>query len=134
MAFDADTGLLTCEAGVLLFEIIETFLPRGWFPTVTPGTKFITVGGAIAADTVAKTISHRRLLRDTVESFVLMRRMERPFSAPKRKTGDLSGNLRWNGIDRSHSEGKFSPEKSVLPVHRTDHHKNQEPGTNLDGV
>jgi decaprenylphospho-beta-D-ribofuranose 2-oxidase len=42
------------EAGVLLADIIATFLPRGWFPAVTPGTKFITLGGAIAADVHGK--------------------------------------------------------------------------------
>lgn len=50
LAFDAATGVLTCEAGVSFAEIIETFLPRGWFLPVTPGTKFVTVGGAVAND------------------------------------------------------------------------------------
>ena len=49
-AFDARTGLLTCEAGVMLSDILDTFVPRGWFPPVVPGTKFVTVGGMIAAD------------------------------------------------------------------------------------
>src|SRR5690606_17370657 len=47
---DEDSGTLECEAGVSLAEIIETFLPRGWFLPVTPGTKFVTVGGAVACD------------------------------------------------------------------------------------
>lgn len=54
IAFDADTGQLVVEAGVLLADIIEVFLPRGWFPAVTPGTKFVTVGGMIAADVHGK--------------------------------------------------------------------------------
>lgn len=54
LAFDSQSGLLTVEAGVLLSDIIETFLPRGWFPYVTPGTKFVTVGGLIAADVHGK--------------------------------------------------------------------------------
>ena len=49
-AFDAGTGLLTCEAGVLLADILDVFVPRGWFPPVAPGTGFVTVGGMIAAD------------------------------------------------------------------------------------
>ena len=53
-AFDQQSGLLTCESGVLLSEIISTFLPRGWFLNVTPGTKLITVGGAIASDVHGK--------------------------------------------------------------------------------
>jgi decaprenylphospho-beta-D-ribofuranose 2-oxidase len=50
LAFDTATGVLECESGVSLAEIIECFLPRGWFLPVTPGTKFVTVGGAIASD------------------------------------------------------------------------------------
>ena len=57
-AFDADTGLLTCEAGVGLDDILRTFVPRGWFPPVVPGTKFVTVGGMIAADVHGK--NHHR--------------------------------------------------------------------------
>ena len=52
--FDAATGTLTCEAGVLLADILTTFMPRGWFPPVTPGTKFVTVGGMVAADVHGK--------------------------------------------------------------------------------
>jgi FAD/FMN-containing dehydrogenase len=50
MAFDTAKGILRCESGVLLSEILALTLPRGWFPTVVPGTKFVTVGGAIAND------------------------------------------------------------------------------------
>lgn len=52
--FDEKNGILHCQSGVLLSEIIEVFLPKGWFLKVTPGTKFITVGGAIAADVHGK--------------------------------------------------------------------------------
>lgn len=54
ISFDGQTGVLTCQAGVSLADIIEVFLPRGWFLPVTPGTKFVTVGGAIAADVHGK--------------------------------------------------------------------------------
>ena len=54
LAFDQQTGQLTAQAGVSLASIIETFLPRGWFPSVTPGTKFVTLGGMIAADVHGK--------------------------------------------------------------------------------
>ncbi|MBY6163001.1 FAD-binding oxidoreductase [Mameliella alba] len=54
LSFDAETGQLVAEAGVLLGDVIEAFLPRGWFPLVTPGTKLITLGGAIAADVHGK--------------------------------------------------------------------------------
>ncbi len=54
LAFDAATGLLTCEAGLLLADVLDVFMPRGWFPAVTPGTKFVTIGGMIAADVHGK--------------------------------------------------------------------------------
>lgn len=48
LAFDEATGWLRCEAGVSIKEIIDTFVPRGFFPPVVPGTQFVTVGGALA--------------------------------------------------------------------------------------
>ena len=57
-AFDAENGLLTCESGVLLADVLDTFVPRGWFPPVAPGTKFVTVGGMAAADVHGK--NHHR--------------------------------------------------------------------------
>lgn len=54
ISFDADTGVLVAESGVLAADIISAFLPRGWFLPVTPGTKFVTLGGMIAADVHGK--------------------------------------------------------------------------------
>jgi FAD/FMN-containing dehydrogenase len=48
--FDPQTGVLCCEAGVTLAEILDFAVPRGFFLPVTPGTKYVTVGGAIAND------------------------------------------------------------------------------------
>jgi len=52
--WDGESGRLRCEAGVLLSDIIRFALPRGWFLPVTPGTKFVTLGGAIANDVHGK--------------------------------------------------------------------------------
>jgi FAD/FMN-containing dehydrogenase len=54
LGFDEETGMLRCEAGVSLADIIDVVLARGWFLPVTPGTKFVTVGGAIANDVHGK--------------------------------------------------------------------------------
>lgn len=54
LAFDPASGRLTCEAGVLLSDLVDIFLPRGWFVPVTPGTRLVTVGGMIAADVHGK--------------------------------------------------------------------------------
>jgi FAD/FMN-containing dehydrogenase len=50
VSFDSQTGLLRCEAGVTLAQILDFAVPRGWFLPVSPGTKYVTVGGAIAND------------------------------------------------------------------------------------
>ena len=58
LSFDPASGQLVAEAGVLLKDVIDCFLPRGWFPWVTPGTKFVTIGGMVAADVHGK--NHHR--------------------------------------------------------------------------
>ncbi|APY90837.1 FAD-binding oxidoreductase [Streptomyces alfalfae] len=47
---DADAGTVVCDAGVSLHHLMEVLLPLGWFVPVTPGTRYVTVGGAIGAD------------------------------------------------------------------------------------
>ncbi|MCK0097121.1 FAD-binding oxidoreductase [Yoonia sp. F2084L] len=71
IAFDADTGVLTAEAGVILGDVIAAMLPRGWFPWVTPGTKFVTLGGMVAADVHGKNHHGFGSFRHCVEWFDL---------------------------------------------------------------
>ena len=54
LSFDRSTGVLRCEAGILLSDILSLVVPMGWFLPVTPGTRFVTVGGAIANDVHGK--------------------------------------------------------------------------------
>ncbi len=58
IAFDPRSGVLTCEAGVLLRDIQRMFVPRGFMVPVNPGTQLITVGGAVANDVHGK--NHHR--------------------------------------------------------------------------
>ena len=54
LSFDMQTGVLVAEGGVPLSQMLATFAPRGWFPSVTPGTKFVTLAGLIAVDAHGK--------------------------------------------------------------------------------
>ncbi|CAA0113599.1 Decaprenylphosphoryl-beta-D-ribose oxidase [BD1-7 clade bacterium] len=71
--FDPKTGVLRCEAGVTLAEIIEVCLPHGWFLPVTPGTKYVTVGGAIGNDVHGKNHHSAGSFGNHVQAFELLR-------------------------------------------------------------
>lgn len=71
--FDTETGHLRCEAGVLLRDIQELMIPRGWMLPVTPGTQWVTVGGAIANDVHGKNHHVFGTFGDNVNRLVLQR-------------------------------------------------------------
>ena len=54
LKFDTDQGVIIAESGTLLSEILNVIIPSGWFLPVTPGTKYVTIGGAVAADVHGK--------------------------------------------------------------------------------
>ena len=58
LAFDGITGLVTAEAGLSFDDLLRVVVPQGWFVPVSPGTRFVTVGGAIAADVHGKNHHH----------------------------------------------------------------------------
>jgi FAD/FMN-containing dehydrogenase len=106
--FDPVTGVLRCEAGVSLAEILDFAFPRGYFLAVTPGTKYVTVGGAIANDIhgknhhVAGTFGRHVLRFELVRSDgtrMLCSRSENPewFAATIGGMG-LTGLLTWAEI------------------------------------
>ncbi|WP_446743009.1 FAD-binding protein [Silvibacterium acidisoli] len=72
LAFDEETGTLTCEAGTSLESIIAVFAPRGWFPMITPGTKFVTVGGCIANDIHGKAHHVDGCFSNCVDEFTVL--------------------------------------------------------------
>lgn len=54
LSFDEEKGIFECQSGITLDQVLEVIVPKGWFLPVTPGTKFITVGGAVASDVHGK--------------------------------------------------------------------------------
>lgn len=72
-SFNAETGVIEADAGVLLCDIIAHAAPYGFFPAVVPGTQFVTIGGAIANDVHGKNHHRRGTFGCHVESFTLLR-------------------------------------------------------------
>ena len=87
--FEPQNGILTCETGVLLSDIIETFLPRGWFPKITPGTKLITVGGAIASDIHGKNHHIEGCFSECVREFKLLLPDGNVYKCSREENSDL---------------------------------------------
>jgi FAD/FMN-containing dehydrogenase len=87
--FNEETGLLHVQAGVLLSEILESFVPRGWFLKVTPGTKFITVGGAIASDIHGKNHHIEGCFSKCIKDFKIMLADGEVITCSKEATSDL---------------------------------------------
>jgi decaprenylphospho-beta-D-ribofuranose 2-oxidase len=71
-SFDGQTGLLACAAGISLAELLDVFVPRGWFLPITPGTKFVSVGGAIASDVHGKNHHLHGCFSECVDSIELL--------------------------------------------------------------
>ena len=70
--FDETTGILACEAGVSIREILQLIVPKGWFVPVTPGSSFVTIGGAIASDVHGKNHHLSGTFSEHLLSFDLM--------------------------------------------------------------
>lgn len=71
--FDWETGRIRLEAGVTFADLLEVIVPRRWFLPVTPGTKFVTVGGAIANDIHGKNHHRAGTFGNHVEQLMLVR-------------------------------------------------------------
>lgn len=89
LSFDATQGEVVCEAGVSLAKLIDVFLPRGFFLAVTPGTKLITVGGAIASDVHGKNHHRAGCFSSCVNWFDLMLADGRIVRCSREENGDL---------------------------------------------
>jgi FAD/FMN-containing dehydrogenase len=73
IAFDPESGWIRCEAGISLDELLTFMVPRGWFLPTTPGTRYITVGGAVANDVHGKNHHHAGTFGRHVRRFELLR-------------------------------------------------------------
>lgn len=73
LEFDAKAGIFRCEGGKLLSDILDEIVPQGYFLPVTPGTKFVSIGGAIAADIHGKNHHVEGCFSNHVESFRLLK-------------------------------------------------------------
>lgn len=71
--FNPESGLLRCEVGLSIAELLKEYMPRGWFVPVTPGTKFITIGGAIANDIHGKNHHRAGNFGNHITQFELLR-------------------------------------------------------------
>lgn len=72
LEFDVEKGILRAEAGATLAEILEVIVPKGWFLPVTPGTKFVSLGGCVAADVHGKNHHHDGSFGDHVVAIELI--------------------------------------------------------------
>ena len=72
ISFDRLNGIIECESGVLLSDVLEIAVPQGYFLYITPGTKFVSVGGAIASDVHGKNHHSEGCFSEYVIEFKLM--------------------------------------------------------------
>jgi decaprenylphospho-beta-D-ribofuranose 2-oxidase len=87
--FDSGNGILECEAGVSLEEIISIFAPQGWMPMICPGTKFVTIGGAIANDIHGKAHHTDGSFVNAVISFTIQLADGRELTASRTENPEL---------------------------------------------
>ena len=87
--FDPKLGILICESGVQLAEVIDLITPYVWFLPVTPGTKYITLGGAIAADVHGKNHHHKGCFSECVHSLQLMHPDGSEFTCSKTENTEM---------------------------------------------
>jgi FAD/FMN-containing dehydrogenase len=89
LGFDETTGTLICEAGVSLAQILADFAPRGWFPMITPGTKYVTVGGCIANDVHGKAHHVQGCFSTAVDAMTVLLASGEVVPATREQNSDL---------------------------------------------
>jgi FAD/FMN-containing dehydrogenase len=89
LRFDSETAILRIEAGVLLSDVLSTLLPHGFFPFVVPGTRHVTIGGAIASDVHGKNHHKEGGFGDHVLQLVLATGNREIVSASREQNPEL---------------------------------------------
>lgn len=87
--FDHATGILECEAGITLKEILDVIIPAGWFLPVLPGTQFVSLGGAIANDVHGKNHHSAGSFGNHVINFELLRSNNEKFHCSREENLEL---------------------------------------------
>jgi FAD/FMN-containing dehydrogenase len=87
--FDWETGRIRVESGMMLGDLLEVIVPHGWFLPVTPGTKFVTIGGAIANDVHGKNHHRAGTFGNYVEQLMLYRSDSEPVACSPSSNADL---------------------------------------------
>ena len=85
--FDAETGVVSVEAGMTIGDLAHVFAPKGWLPAVMPGTGFATIGGCIAQDVHGKNHHNEGSFGQHVLSMTLLNGDKRTVATPKRNAG-----------------------------------------------
>lgn len=89
LSFDRINGLIECEAGILLSDILEVVVPQGYFLYVTPGTKLVSVGGAIASDVHGKNHHAEGCFSEYVTEFQIMNEQAEVIKCSREENQDL---------------------------------------------
>jgi FAD/FMN-containing dehydrogenase len=89
LSFDKQRGIVKCQAGTTIEDILEVIIPHGWFIAVTPGTKFVSIGGAIAADVHGKNHHKEGSFSNHLESILLMLANGEVITCSKNSNRDL---------------------------------------------
>lgn len=89
LGWNETDGILDCQSGVSLEEIISVFVPKGWMPMICPGTKFVTIGGAIANDIHGKAHHSDGSFVNCVLSFTILLAGGEIVTASRTENADL---------------------------------------------
>ena len=116
LAFDPDKGILRAEAGILLAEILDLIIPHGWFLPVTPGTRYVTLGGALANDVHGKNHHCTGTFGRHVRAFELARSNGiRAVCSPDNNTGYFAATIGGMGLTGIVTWIEFSLMRAASP-------------------